>query len=201
MDRPDVFFSAFARRPRPAAADLLDAVNGHPERERARDVLSARQSSELSVAELRDIVGGNLGLLKPEAFLYFLPAFLAAITADYPALTVLTSELLGQLTPPARDNVAARFERLRRNNRASGAGLPEETVEILRSQALQLIDSGILARRFAARFDGIAPEEAHAILAFLHHLRERYGEDFPSGALDAAITYWEGQHAPGDTSP
>lgn len=192
MERPDVFFSAFSSRPRPAPTALLDAVNGHPERERARDLLSARRPSELSVAELRDIVGGNLGLLTPDAFLYFLPAFLAAITADYPALTVITSELLSQLTPPVRDEVAARYERLRRNN-PSGVGLPEETFEILRSQARQLIDSGILARRFAARFDGIGSQEARAIIAFLHRLRERYGEDFPGGALDAAIAYWEGR--------
>jgi hypothetical protein len=191
MSQPDGFFSAFASRPRPAAADLLDSVNGHPERERARDLLSARQPSELSVEELRDTVGGNLGLLKPDAFLYFLPTFLTAVTADYPALTLITSELLDQLVPPARDDVLARYERLRRSGRVIGVGLPAETVEMLRLQALQLVDSGVLARRFAARFDAIASEEARAILAFLHRLRERYGEDFPDGVLDAAIAYWD----------
>jgi hypothetical protein len=191
MSRPEMFFSAFASRPRPATIDLLDSVNGHPEREQARDLLSARQPSELSVEELRDTVGGNLGLLKPDAFLYFLPAFLAAITADYPALTLITSELLGQLVPPTRDEVLARYERMRLSSRVSGVGPPVEMVEMLRLQALQLVDSGILARRFAARFDAITPEEARAILVFLLRLRERYDDDFPGGILDTAIAYWD----------
>jgi hypothetical protein len=195
MKEPDTFFLAFAGRPRPASAGLLDAVNGHPERERARDLLSKRRPSELSVHDLRDVVGGNLGLLTPEAFLYFLPAFLAAIDADYPALTVIAYELVDQLAPPARGDVVEDYERLRRNVREGGADLPEAMVEMLRSQALQLVDSGMAQQRFAARFGGIAPEEARAILTFLRRLRDRYGADFPGGAVEKAFAYWDAHAA------
>jgi hypothetical protein len=186
MDRPDVFFfSAFASRPRPSTADLLESVDGHPERERARDLLAARRPADLSVEELRDILGGNLFLLKPAAFLHFLPAILTAIIADYPALTVITSELLGLLTPPTRDDMADRHDQVR-----GRSGLPDETAETLRSLTSQLIDSGILAERFAARFDGVSQEEGRAIMKFLCLLRDQYGADFPDGAIDKAIAHW-----------
>jgi hypothetical protein len=180
MDQPNAFFSAFASRPRPSDADLLEAVNGYPEREQARDLLSTRQPAELTVEELRSIVGGNLFLLKPSAFLYFLPAILTAITVDYPALTVITSELLDLLAPPAQGD-----------SHRSGVGLADETAGLSRSLKPQLLDSGILAERFTARVDGVSREEARAILLFLEQLRDRYGEDFPDGAIDKAIAYWE----------
>jgi hypothetical protein len=190
MDQPAEFFSSFASRPRPAAGDLLEDADGHPERERARDLLAARQPAELTAAELRDIVCGNLALLKPGAFLYFLPAILTAILADYPALTVIASELLGELTPPTIGEVEAAYDRLLQNSRASGVGLSDETIAALRSRALELFDSGVPTRRFAERFNGISGMEARAILAFLCRFRDLYGADFPDGAVDKAIAYW-----------
>jgi hypothetical protein len=193
MDRPAAFFSAFADRPRPAAADLVEAVHGHPERERARDLLAAREPAELTAAELRETVAGNLSLLRPGAFLYFLPAILTAVLADYPALTVIASELLGELTPPTLGDVEAGYDRLLQNSRASGAGLSDETVAVLRSQALQWFNSGDPTRRFAERFSGISATEARAIFAFLCRFRDLYGADFPDGAVDKAISYWARQ--------
>ena len=190
MSQAAELFSAFAGRPRPAAGDILEAAHGHPEREQARDLLVARKPSELTAAELRDTVAENLSLLKPGAFLYFLPAILAAILADYPELTIIASELLGELTPPALGDVEASYDRLLQNSRASGVGLPDETVALLRSRALELFDSGIPTRRFAERFKGISEKEAGAILAFLCRFRDLYGADFPDGAVDKAIAYW-----------
>lgn len=193
MDQSAAFFSAFVDRPRPAAGDLVEAAHGHPERERARDLLAARQPAEFTAAELRDTLSGNLALLKPGAFLYFLPAILSAILADYPALTVIASELLGELTPRTLADVEAGYDRLLQNSRASGVGLSDETVAALRSRALQLFDSGVPTRRFAERFNGISGMEARAILAFLCRFRDLYGADFPDGAVDKAIAYWARQ--------
>jgi hypothetical protein len=190
MDQTDGLFSAFAGRNRPAASDVLEAVEGHPERQRARDLLAGRRPAELTAAELQNTVAGNLALLKPGAFLYFLPAILTAVLTDYQALTVIASELLGELTPPSRRDVEADYDRLLRNSRASGVGLSDEAIKVLRSRAIQRIDSGAPTRRFTERFEGISEQEAGAILAFLCRLRDLYGADFPDGAVDKAIAYW-----------
>ncbi len=118
------FFDAFGARLRPSADPIVRSSVSPNESKRVRETLATTQSTELKDHELRTLVEGNLWMLTPEAFLYFLPAFLQASLQSYAALSVFASELLGALTEPSGGDVAEAFDRLTRP--PAGLGLPVE---------------------------------------------------------------------------
>lgn len=182
-------FNAFASRPRPAADQILGPAVSEYEGRQLREFLTGKTAEELTAADLRTIVGSNLWMLTPDAFLYFLPAFLHMALASNDAVSVFASELIEELIEPAREDVVSALDQLEQNR--SELRLPDEMIELLRKQQLEWIDSGAPTATFHERFDKLTREEGAAILAFLVAFEEAYGEDFPFGELETAIErYW-----------
>src|SRR6266542_42868 len=99
------FSEAFASRPRPLATQILrPGVTGDDD-DRLRKLLAAKTDPVVSTHEIQTVIEGNLWMLAPEAFLYFLPAFLDAARSSYPHVSVFASELVGMLTEPSRADV------------------------------------------------------------------------------------------------
>ena len=89
MNIQALFFHAFASRPRPTTNQIIKPVVGHYEGEHLQELLTTKTSTELTDYELRTVVESNLWMLTPEAFLYFLPAFLHASLESYASVSVL----------------------------------------------------------------------------------------------------------------
>lgn len=189
MNLKAVFFDAFASRPRPPADRILRPVVSQLEGERLRELLATRTSTELSVHEIRTEVESNLWMLAPEAFRYFLPAFLQAALESYASVSVFVSELVGALTEPSRADVVEALDRAARI--PPGLALPDDMTELLRKQQLEWIDSGTPLAIFHERVDSLTSAEGAAILAFFVALQEAHGADFPFGELESAVDrYW-----------
>jgi len=182
-------FSAFASRPQPAADRILNKSVSEYEGRELREYLTGKTADELVAADLRTIVGGNLWMLTPEAYLYFLPAFLHMALEHNEEIGVIDSELIEDLIEPAREDVVNALDQLEQNQ--SEARLPADMLEILRKQQLEWIDSGAPMAVFIERFSNLSHAEGTAILAFLDAFQAAYGEDFPFGEIQTAIDrYW-----------
>lgn len=181
-------FDAFGSRPRPVRSQILRSAVGR-EGDRLRDLLAGKTPAELASGDLRTEVSGNLWMLAPGAFLYFLPGFVEAALESYASVSILVSELVGALTEPARTDITEALDRVAKIPPA--LGWPSEMTDILRKQQLEWFDSGASAAIFHERFDSLTHAEGAAILAFLEALWEGHGVDFPFGEPQIAIDrYW-----------
>jgi hypothetical protein len=161
----------------------------HYEGEHLRELLATKTSTELTDYELRTVVESNLWMLTPEAFLYFLPAFLHASLESYASVSVFASELIGALTEPSRTDVVEAIDQVARSQ--AGLGLPDDMTELLRKQQLEWFDSGTPTAIFHERFDNLTHAEGAAILAFFAAFQEAHGADFPFNELETAVDrYW-----------
>jgi hypothetical protein len=182
------FFDAFASRLRPLPSQILRPTVAR-DGDHLRELLTAKTPAELSVDEIRSVVGGNLWMLGPEAFRYFLPSFLNAAIESYSSLSVFAYELVGALTDLSRADVVEVLDQL--DTIPPGIGLPAATAELLRRQQLEWFDSGTPTSMFHDRVDSLTAAEGAAILDFFVALREAHGADFPSGELEKAVErYW-----------
>lgn len=192
MNLKALFFNAFASRPRPPATQIIQPVVSHNEGDHLRELLATNTSTELAELadyDLRTVVEGNLGMLTPEAFLYFLPAFLHASLESYASVSVFASELIGALTKPSRTNVVDALDEIAQIQ--SELGLQDDMIELLRKQQLEWFDSGTPTAIFHERFDNLSHAEGAAILAFLVAFQEAHGADFPFEELKTAVDrYW-----------
>jgi hypothetical protein len=179
-----LFFSAFASRPRPSPERLVRSTVDAHESRRLRETLATTASTDLRDPEIRAFVEGNLWMLTPEAFLYFLPAFLTSALDAYRSNSVFASELLGALTEPSASDVTDALDRLARP--PAGVGLPSEVVEALRKQQTEWSESGAPEAIFRARFSDLTPAEGSAVLAFLDSFLKAHGADFPFDEIDTA---------------
>jgi hypothetical protein len=147
------FFDAFASRPRPLSTQILRPAVRY-DGDRLRKLLSAKSSTELSVTDIRTEVEGNLWMLGPESFLYFLPSFLYASLESYTSLSVFVSELVGALTQLSRTDILEALDQA--DQIPPGLGLSDDTTELLYQQQLEWFDSGtplaIFHERFHANF-------------------------------------------------
>ncbi|MDH3975952.1 MAG: hypothetical protein OEV42_16885 [Deltaproteobacteria bacterium] len=150
-----------------------------------RELLAAKTSKELTDYELRSNVESNLWMLSPEAFLYFLPAFLHASLKSYVSVSVFASELITALTEPSRTDITDALDHV--DQIPSGLGFPKDMTDLLRKQQLEWFDSGVPSAIFHERFDRLTQAEGAAILAFLVAFQEAHGADFPFGELETAI--------------
>lgn len=189
MNLKALFFNAFASRPRPPAAQIIRPVVSHREGDHLRELLATKASTEVTDHELRTVVESNLWMLTPEAFLYFLPAFLHASLESYASVSVFASELIGALTEPSRTEVVQALDQVARFR--SELGLPDDMAELLRRQQLEWFDSGAPAAIFHERFDELTHVEGAAILAFFVAFQVAHGPDFPFDELETAVDrYW-----------
>jgi len=188
MNLEERFFDAFASRSQPLTNHIL-LPDVSDDGDRLRELLAATTPRELSEYEIRTEVEGNLWMLAPEAFRYFLPAFLHASLQFYASVNLFVSELVGALTKPAHKDVEEALDRV--DQIPPDLGFPNDMMELLREQQLEWIDSGIPLAIFHERFDSLTSQEGAAILAFFEALQEAHGADFPFDELKIAIDrYW-----------
>lgn len=189
MNLKALFFNAFGSRPRPLASQIIRPAVTHPEGDKLCELLAAKTSTELTDYELRTIVESNLWMLTPEAFLYFLPAFMHASLQSYTSVSVFASELIDALTEPFRADVVEALDKLA--ERPSEIGLPQDLTELLRKQQLEWFDSGTPTAIFHERFDDLTYAEGAAVLAFFDAFQKAHGANFPFDELKIAVDrYW-----------
>jgi hypothetical protein len=181
-------FDAFSSQPRPPGPAILRSTVGE-HADRLVHLLSSRASDELSAQDIRAEVEGNLWMLTPDAFRYFLPAFLRATLDSYSTVSIFASELVSALTKPSREDVADAVAR-------AGESLPEAIADEARKQQLEWFDSGTPATLFHERFDTLTPGEGSAVLEFLSAFRQAHGADFPLNELETAIERHWSRYAP-----
>ena len=178
------------RAPGPPVVQILRPAVSFYEGGRLRELLAAKASTELTDYELRTVVRGNITILTPKAFFYFLPAFMHAALESYTSVSVFAWSLLVPCADlPARTSWKRSIELLR--FRPVSVCIPGDVAELLRKQQLEWFDSGIPAGVFHERFDSVTNLEGAAILSFFDALRETRGADFPFGELETAVSrYW-----------
>jgi hypothetical protein len=180
-------FNAFASRPRPT--QITRPAVGQHESAHLRELLSTKKPKELTANDLQTVVEGNLWMLSPEAFLYFLPAFLHLALESYHSISVFASELIGALTEPSRKAVVDALDEVARNQ--TELSLPADITDLLREQQLEWFDSGVPTAIFHERFDKLTHEEGAAILAFFDAFQQAHGADFPGDELGTIVkNYW-----------
>ena len=96
-------------------------------------------------------------MLTPEAFRYFLPAFLNLGVESYDLLANFVAELIGALTKPTRDDVLQSLDLAAQV--PSGMGLSPDTLRDLRQQQLEWFDSGKPLATYRERIDGLSAHE------------------------------------------
>lgn len=188
MNLKALFFNAFASRFKPPATKIL-RPDVNLEGDSLRELLATKTSRELTDYELRTVVESNLWMLTPEAFLYFLPAFLSASLESYASVSVFVSELISALTEPSRTDVVDALDKL--SQIPSELGFPDDMTELLRKQQLEWFDSGTPTAIFHERVDGLTSAEGAAILAFFVAFQKAHSADFPFDELETAVDrYW-----------
>ena len=128
-------------------------------------------------------------MLTPEAFLYFLPAFLHASLESYASVSVFASELIGALTEPSRTDVVEGLDQVARSS--PNSVFPDDMTELLRKQQLEWFDSGTPAAIFHERFDNLTHRRRCRNSRFFVAFQEAHGADFPFDELETAVErYW-----------
>lgn len=198
MNLKDELFKAFASCPRPAADGIIRPMSrNHPESVGLQKLLADVTPEELTEADIRRDVEGNLSMLTPEAFRYFLPAFMHAAIAWYSSVSVFASELVGALTVPSREEKMASLDQAAEV--LAMTNMSQEMIDTFRKTQREFIESGADERRFRERTEVITPAEGAAVLAFLDAFQAAHGEDFPFGEVEAAIDrYWGRYRGSGD---
>jgi hypothetical protein len=179
------WLAAFAHRPRPAYQRLVEPTVGR-EGDNLQAWLDAAEPGKLTPEELLAQVEGNLWMLTPEAFRYFLPGFLIAGVVHYDRLGAFVAELVTALTVPAREDVVTSLDRLERFP-VEVVGMAPAPLGPLRQQQLDWFDSGHPTAQFRARIETLTAAESAAISQFLIALRDRHTDDFPFNELDVAL--------------
>lgn len=177
-------FEAFASRPRPPEGELLRAAVGQ-EGDRLRKLLATVAPDALSRDQVQAEVNGNLWMLAPDAFRYFLPAFLTLAGQHYDSLGYFVAELIGALTEPTRDDVVQALDRAAQI--PASMGLSPDTLRQLRQQQLEWFDSGTPQVIYRERMTGLSDAERAAIVSFLATVRDTHADDFPFNEPQTAI--------------
>lgn len=146
----------------------------------------ARQTSTWTELP-RDVLGANplaLTFMTPEAFAWFLPAYLVISVARYFETDTLTSSLISRLTPPDEAD-ARQFEALVEDMRALDVDLIEESP----TDCLGADDE--LLQEFMARVAVLTQDEKAAVRHYLEYVDSEHGADFPVfGPKQALDRYW-----------
>lgn len=126
-----------------------------------------------------------LAFMTPEAFAWFLPAYLVVSVTLYSESETLTSSLITCLTPPDEAD-SRQFEALVEETRALDRDL---LVEEPRPGSLDADDE--LLEHFMERAAGLNLDEKAAVRDYLEYIDVAHGEDFPVfGPKQALDRYW-----------
>jgi hypothetical protein len=155
--------------------------------DRLRQLLAAKTPEELSPADIRTEVEGNLWMLSSEVFRYFMPSFLDASLNAYSSISVFASELIGALTQPSREAIISGVEQA--SQTLPELGLSIDGLDGVRKQQLEWFDSGTPEAIFHDRFDDLTTAEGAVTLDFLITFQQRHGRDFPFDEVQTAIVH------------
>src|SRR4051812_1723965 len=181
------FFQVFASHPRPTADRIVKSYVH--EGEELCSTLADVTREELSAADIRNHIRDNLWMLTPEAFRYFLPAFMAISLTPDGSASSFAVDLVEALTVPARADIIKKYEWL--SEMPLVGGLTSDILETVNKQELEMFDSGDIPAAFNERVGDFTRAEGEAVLAFLETLRKEYAANFPFGEVDIAIDrYW-----------
>ncbi len=186
-DSPD-FYLAFNSRIEPIKNEIFREGVIEKSTE-LQNLLSHTKPRELLPIHLQNNVSGNLSMLSPEAFLYFLPSFMSNSLIHFDTLSVFAEELISALEKPEREDIEKSFNQLEKftNNFTFSRGLSEN----LKNEQLKWFDTGFPTNIFNERFAEISKEEGNTILKFLNIFQERHGSDFPFKEPKIAIErFW-----------
>jgi hypothetical protein len=146
----------------------------------------ARQSDWIDFPH--DVLCANplaLAFMTPEAFAWFLPAYLVASVTAYSESDTLTSSLITCLTPPDEAD-SRQFETVIEETRALD---PDLLVEEPRPVSLGADDE--LLAYFMERVARLNLDEKSAVRDYLEYIDVTHGEDFPVfGPKQALDRYW-----------
>jgi hypothetical protein len=124
-----------------------------------------------------------LALATPEAFAWFLPAYMVMSITLYAETDTLTTTIITCLTPPD-DADTAQFSELVEDMRAMGVDVDEE------EEGSADEDAGVL-ELFMERVAVLTEFEKAAVRDYLEYIDEAHGEDFPVfGPKQALERYW-----------
>jgi uncharacterized protein DUF6714 len=129
-----------------------------------------------------------LEYFSPQAFRYYLPAFLIASVTYYADDDVLADYVISALTVPQPSDSDGMRDALVAELGDEGLIAPGDPIWA-RMQAYY--SSGEGARHFSQRVSGFSPLQARAIRHFLEYMRDEHGADFSaSGPTQALERYW-----------
>lgn len=124
-----------------------------------------------------------LALMTPEAFAWFLPAYMILSITLYAETDTLTTTLITCLTPPD-DTDSAQFAALVEDMRALGVDVDDAYPDSARENA------GLL-QLFIERTAVLTRNEKEAIRTYLEYIDAMHGADFPVfGPKQALDRYW-----------
>ena len=166
-----------------------------------RDPIFLSHSSEVDMRTIERLAGRSrwmelphdvlcanplaLAFMTPDAFAWFLPAYLVVSVTRYAESDTLTSTLLTCLTPPDEAD-ARQFEALVQETRALD---PDVLVDEPRPDSLDADDD--LLEHFMERAARLNPHEKAAVRDYLEYIDAAHGEDFPVfGPQQALERYW-----------
>ena len=125
-----------------------------------------------------------LAFMSPEAFAWFLPAYLIISVEMYFETGTLTSSLIARLTPPDEAD-ARQFEALVEEMRALDVDLVDE------SPMDHLGSDDELLQVFMERVAVLTQDEKEAVRDYLEYIDSEHGGDFPVfGPKQALDRYW-----------
>jgi hypothetical protein len=173
---------AFQRRSLPEGAPVFRSYSSEVDTEALERL--ARDTAWVDLPH--DILCDNplaLALMTPNAFAWFLPAYLVMSITLYAETDTLTNTLITCLTPPD-DADAAQFAALAEEMRAQG-------VEVDEAWAGSVGEDGDLLRLFMERAAALTQDEKAAVRDYLDHVDATHGADFPVfGPKQALERYW-----------
>lgn len=124
----------------------------------------------------------------PQAFQYYLPAYLIAVVEYYEDTDVLPDVVVSVLTLPDEGDVIEKIEYFQSNPELAGSDeLRQVITDTLQKQKTT---TGSHVHEFYQRLSGFSAEQGHAVKLFLTYLIDEHADDFFSGPQDALDRYW-----------
>lgn len=174
--------AAFARRSLPPSISIFQSHSSEVDTTELERI--ARHAKWIDVGH--DLISDNplaIAFMTPEAFAWFLPAYLVLSVTLHSEIDSLTGTILTCLTPPDPTD-ADEFGALAADMAALGVDLDEDLPDNLGADER-------LRQVFSARTAVLTREEKVAVREYLEHLEAEHGAEFPAfGPQQALDRYW-----------
>lgn len=130
----------------------------------------------------------GLSFFTPEAFCYYLPAYLVAIVERYDEVDVLPGVVVDHLTLPSAHDTLRKIDHFR--SHADSVDSAETHQEIMKFLDAELGRSDGKIHDFVERVSRFNRAQGQAIKSFLEHMNSFYADDLFDGPAIAIERYW-----------